>query len=139
MKQIVSLFLLTGFCLPDIRKKQLNTKGLLCAFLAALVIRFAEGKLWMGAAGCAEGGVLMLVSRISGGRFGMGDAILLTVTGLLLGIRKNTELFLTALFFSAVWAGGLLFFRRKARNYEMPFVPFLAVAQAMLLAVGGGI
>lgn len=138
IKRIFSLLLLAGFCLTDIRKKELNTKGLICTVMAALLIRFAEGTLWTGAAGCAEGGLLMLVSRLSGGRFGMGDAILLTATGLLLGIRENTELFLTALLFSAVWAGGLLIFRRKSRNYEMPFVPFLTAAQVLLLAGGGG-
>ncbi|MDE7297776.1 MAG: hypothetical protein K2N94_02960 [Lachnospiraceae bacterium] len=136
VEQIISLLLLAGFCLPDIRKKQLSTRGLICALLVALVFRFAEGKLWTGLAGGAEGGVLMLVSRLSGGRFGMGDAVLLAATGLVLGIRRNTELFLTALLLSAVCAAGLLVFRRGGRHYEMPFVPFLTAAQALLLLGG---
>ena len=130
---IISFFLLFAFCVSDIRTRKLSLPALCLAIIFAAVVRLVSGNVWDGLFGGAAGAVIFLISLLSRGKLGRGDALLLTATGILLGTAKNIELFLAALFLCAVWAGGLLVIFRKAKNYEMPFVPFLTAAQFILI------
>ncbi len=130
---IISFFLLLAFCVPDIRTKKLSVPALCFAIIFAVVFRLANKELWGGLLGGAVGAVIFLISLLSRGKIGKGDALLLTATGIFLGTAKNIELFLAALFLCAVWAGVLLVLRRQTKDYEMPFVPFLTAAQFILI------
>lgn len=57
----------------------------------------------------------------------MGDALLMLVLGIYLGLEAALDVLLLALFLAAVWAGILLFVGKKGRNYAFPFVPFLLI------------
>lgn len=78
--------------------------------------------------GAVLGGFLILFSRLCKGAIGMGDGILLCVTGCLLGTRKNFELFFLALLLSALVSLFLIVIKKVKRTYEIPFVPFLFLA-----------
>lgn len=81
---------------------------------------------------------MIVISKITGGKIGMGDGILLCITGMGLGFWGNLELFGIALFFAAVVSILLLIFRLADRKKSIPFVPFLFFGYVFLLIVGKG-
>ncbi|MDE7325839.1 MAG: hypothetical protein K2N63_06140 [Lachnospiraceae bacterium] len=136
MKEGIVLVLLVGFGIVDIRKKSLSVPVLVLVLGAAVLFRLLwDGGIVAGGAGLLSGFLICAVGKISRGQIGMGDGFLLAVTGMLLGFWKNMELFLTGLFFCAVFSAGILIFFRKGRGYQVPFVPFLAVAQLFRILV----
>jgi leader peptidase (prepilin peptidase)/N-methyltransferase len=88
--------------------------------------------------GVAIGVCVIVISKITGGKIGMGDGILLCITGMGLGFWGNLELFGIALFFAAVVSILLLIFRLADRKKSIPFVPFLFFGYVFLLIVGKG-
>jgi leader peptidase (prepilin peptidase)/N-methyltransferase len=83
--------------------------------------------------GCMIGLGVILISKATHGKIGMGDGILLCVTGIGLGFWGNLELFGFALFFAAIVSIFLLVFRLADRKKSIPFIPFLFVGFAFLL------
>lgn len=99
----IGIFALVGLAYQGLYKKQLSP-----VFL-----------------GLIPGFLLLTVSRISREALGMGDALLMLVLGIHLGLRDSIEVLLLALFLAAFWAGILMLICRKKGDYEFPFVPFL--------------
>lgn len=83
--------------------------------------------------GILIGILLFLISKLSRGEVGQGDALVYLVTGLALGFFKNLELFMLSLFFAAMVGLVLLVLRRVGRKHAMPFIPFTAVAYGIVL------
>lgn len=71
---------------------------------------------------------VILISLITRGKIGMGDGIILCITGISLGLWNNLELFLTALLLSAIISILLLATKRADRKKTIPFVPFIFIA-----------
>ncbi len=121
----------------DMRKRVIYLRVLL-PFLAAGIIwhfiRNEQGIIDI-AGGVLTGLMLLLVSRLSKGRIGTGDGLLLIVSGVLLGAVGNLMLltiaFLLAAFFSII----LLTFRKCRRDTELPFAPFLFGAFFITMAL----
>ena len=86
--------------------------------------------------GMLLGLVLILISVATRGSLGMGDGILLVVTGVYLGGYGNLQLFLYGLLLSALCSLGLLALKRKKRKDEIAFVPFLLLSYFFLLFRG---
>jgi leader peptidase (prepilin peptidase)/N-methyltransferase len=82
-------------------------------------------------------GVIML-SKVTAGKIGMGDGILLCVSGIGLGFWGNLELFGIALFLAAVLSILLLMFRVVDRKKGIPFVPFLFAGYLILFSASRG-
>jgi len=79
------------------------------------------------------GGILVgvgvvLISKATGGKIGMGDGLLLCLTGMGLGLWGNIELFAYALFAAAVVSIVLLILHLVDRKKSIPFVPFLLLS-----------
>ena len=117
MREGIVLVILVCFGIADIRKRSLSLPMLAAALGAALLFRL----LWD--FGLVAAGI------------GIGDGLLLAVTGILLGFWENMELFLTGLFFCALFSAVVLVIFRKGRGYRVPFVPFLAGAQLFRILV----
>ena len=83
--------------------------------------------------GMSVGVVLLMLSVLTGGRIGAGDAVLLIVTGIYLGLEQNLQLFFSGLLLCGMWALGLLILRKKSRKDSIPFVPFLLAAYMGML------
>jgi leader peptidase (prepilin peptidase)/N-methyltransferase len=92
--------------------------------------------LWNRLGGAAIGGFVILTSMITSGKIGLGDGILLCITGLGLGFWGNLELFCLALSLAAGLSIMLLIFRLADRKKSIPFVPFLFVGYLILIASG---
>ncbi|MDF2943160.1 MAG: putative rane protein [Herbinix sp.] len=89
--------------------------------------------------GVAIGACIIAISKVTGGKIGMGDGFLLCVTGLGLGFWGNLELFGVALFFAALVSIVLLMFRLADRKKSIPFVPFLLMGYVFLIIANKGI
>ncbi len=68
---------------------------------------------------------VVLLSKATGGKIGVGDGLVLGVTGIGLGFWSNIELFAIALTMAAVFSIGLLALHKASRKKAIPFMPFL--------------
>ena len=112
----------------DIRRKQISllSVGFFMAvgiLYECVVLEKNPAVFW----GLLPGAVLLGVSKLSREALGMGDALLMLVLGIYLGLEAALDVLLLALFLDAVWAGILVFTAKKSRNYAFPFVPFLLI------------
>lgn len=76
---------------------------------------------------------MMIVSWITHGKAGIGDGILLVVTGVYLGGMGNLKLFFTGLVLAAFWSLWLLVSGKKKRKDRIAFVPFLLLSYLMMI------
>ncbi|MCF0131287.1 MAG: prepilin peptidase [Pseudobutyrivibrio sp.] len=127
MKYII-LLLILGICTyTDIKGKYINMMVVGFGGLVGVVWNVLSGEMTVSAmlAGMILGVLLLIFSIISKEKIGMGDAMMVIITGIYLGIRNTTSL----VFFSTLLAGilGMLFIKIKNKEigYELPFAPFL--------------
>lgn len=121
----------------DIRSRRLGVL-LLCAFGicgAVCHMIFQRGEYQSLLGGIAIGAAMIVLSLLSRGRVGLGDGLVLLVTGIFLGFEQNLLLFTVSQVLTACYALFLLVIRKKGRHYEIPFIPFLLVSYVGLLAV----
>ncbi len=88
--------------------------------------------------GLAIGLATILISKATAGKIGMGDGILLCVTGIGLGFWNNLELFGIALFLAAILSILLLVFRLADRKKSIPFIPFLFAGYLIIVVTSKG-
>lgn len=137
MKWIVGLFLF--ICgIQDIREKQIYLYPVIGAGAAVMVYQFITGELsvsgWLG--GMAVGGVLCLISIISGGQIGFGDGMLFCLTGLTVGFGGNIQILFYSFLFAAIVSGYLMFVRHKNKKHTLPFVPYVFLGYCLVNAYG---
>ena len=82
--------------------------------------------------GLSIGLAIVLLSKLTAGKIGMGDGILLCITGIGLGFWSNLELFGIALFLAAILSIVLLMLKMVDRKKSIPFVPFLFAGYIIL-------
>lgn len=85
--------------------------------------------------GAAVGACVILLSFITGGKIGLGDGILLCITGLGLGFWGNMELFCLALTLAAGLSIILLALRKADRKMSIPFIPFMFAGYLIMIIV----
>ena len=139
MMQRVMVLGLLGLCsLEDIRHKRLTIIYILMFGIGGVILHlFAPvcsvySMLW----GMLLGVAMMMLSAATRGNVGMGDGILLVVTGVYLGGSENLALFMMGLLLSALWSLGLLVLKKKSRKEEIAFVPFLLLSYFIMLIRG---
>lgn len=133
--RVVVMGMLALCSAEDIKKKRIRLNpllafGILGIFFHMLWRMQSIGDLLLG---MTVGVLLLFLSVLTGGKIGMGDAVLLIVTGIYLGLRQNLELFFYGLLMCSMWALGLLILRKKSRKDSIPFVPFLLAAYMGML------
>ena len=138
MQKILVLGLLSLCSLEDVKYRRLTVIYILMFGIVGVILHmFAPvcsiySILW----GMLLGIVLILISIATRGSLGLGDGILLVVTGVYLGGYGNLQLFLYGLLLSALCSLGLLVLKRKKRKDEIAFVPFLLLSYFLLLFQG---
>lgn len=116
------------FCgLQDLRKKKVVLWMILLGAILILLCLFLTDSFSVteSMGGALVGLTVVMISKVTGGKIGMGDGFILCVTGLALGFWSNLEVFAIALFVAAIFSIILLIFRLADRNKSIPFVPFL--------------
>lgn len=108
---IITAALLTGICIP---------------FCSTYSVPERIG-------GIAIGASVVVISLATAGKIGLGDGLILCVTGLGMGFWGNLELFAIALLLAAIVSIILLVFRLADRKQSIPFVPFLFAGYLFLI------
>lgn len=135
MNKLIVLGLL-GLCsLEDVRHRQLTIIYILMFGIGGVILHLFVPvcSIYSILCGMLPGAFMLLISAATQGSVGMGDGILLVVTGVYLGGYANLVLLMTGLLLSALWSLGLLAFRKKKRKDEIAFVPFLLLSYVVML------
>lgn len=77
--------------------------------------------------GAVMGAVFVMVSYITKEKIGMGDAILIGLLTMSIGIRSTIPVLLVAFFMSAIVGVGLLLVKLINRNEELAFLPYMSI------------
>lgn len=135
MQSVVLLILLMICAIEDFKRKEVTVTYILLFGIAGVVLHlfYPNCSIYSILWGLLLGISVMAVSLLSRGSIGMGDGILLAVTGIYLGGYENLELFLVGLFLAGIWSLGLLVLKKKKRKEQIAFIPFLLVAYAFML------
>lgn len=136
-EQTVVLGLLAVCSMQDIKTQKIRLNPVLVTGILGVILHMLYQKIQLGnmLLGMGIGIAVWLVSFVTKGKIGIGDAVLLMVTGIYLGAQQNLELFLTALFLAGLWGLYLLVVRKRPRTETFPFVPFLLVAYVEMLVI----
>jgi leader peptidase (prepilin peptidase)/N-methyltransferase len=136
--QLTMMGMLALCSVQDIRKKQIRLNPVLAFGILGILFHMLWSLQTIGSllAGMAVGMALLILALLSGGRIGVGDGVLLIVTGIYLGLEGNLELLFLALLLSGLWALVLLLLNKKKRQDTIPFVPFLLAAYIGMVVVG---
>lgn len=136
MEQICVLSFLSVNSFQDIRKRQIYLSAIVVyGLLGILYIFLHRDHLAVLLLGAVPGMLLMCVGKISGGALGMGDGLAVMISGIYMGIWKTLEFTALSLLLAAVWAGFLMFVKKKGRKESFPFVPFMLAAYAVLCLI----
>ena len=134
---IISMVFLGGNALLDIWKKKISIilTGIyivlwLCLFLPDCI---NTGQLAEWLLGMLPGCFLLLIGILSKGEMGLGDGILVTATGLYMGLKITLMQVIWALLLAFFWGIALLCFGKKEKKYAFPFAPFLCLGLAVAL------
>lgn len=123
----------------DIKRKKITVSiTLFSAILGVLLhLLFQRESIYSMLAGMLSGAGIILFSKLSRGRIGMGDGLVFMLTGLYLGLWENLFLMLISFGLAGLWGLYQLLIQHKSRYHRMAFVPFLFLGY-ILLIVGKG-
>lgn len=136
MIQTITLLGMLVFCtIEDCRRKRILLGPVLLFGILGLILHlyYRNISIWNLLAGCLIGVILLLISKVTSGKIGIGDGLILIVTGVYLGFEDNTILFMHGLLFCGIWSLILLVTRKKKGTDEVPFIPFLLLAYLKML------
>lgn len=83
--------------------------------------------------GAVVGLVMIIIGKVTGEAIGIGDGMMLVVSGIFLGFWGNMCLLMTALLLVGCVALFLIVIGKKGKDYRLPFLPFLLVAYLLQL------
>ena len=104
-----------------------------------------EAHLWLAMRGAAliPGILLLVLSKITKGAVGQGDGFFFLVSGMYLGFWDNVALLFFGLLICSLWGMGMLiwgmFEKKRIKNVQLPFLPFLVPAAVALAAFQMGV
>lgn len=138
MQKIILLSLLSWCSWEDIKQKKLTSLYIMMFGVGGMFLHLVApvcsiySILW----GMLLGLALILISLMTRGSVGLGDGILLVVTGVYLGGYKNLQLFMIGLLLAALWSLGLVVVKKKRGKEEIAFVPFLLISYLFMMLGG---
>lgn len=135
MQQIILLVLFGIYAIEDIRKKTISVQYLPVFALAGVCIHLylQDMTVIQMMFGMLLGLGILGVSWITEESIGIGDGILLIVSGIFLGGVDNFELLCISLLYTALFSLLMLMFGICKKNQEIPFVPFLFLAYITMI------
>ena len=136
MEIVVGLFLsICGY--SDLKRREISLLIVGAFFVFGVIVQVIWVPLspleWIG--GMAVGGGIFIAGAVTREAIGYGDAWVIGVLGLFLGVFTVIELLLIALTLSALMSAALLLCRKIGRKTRLPFVPFLFVAYIIWIAM----
>ncbi len=133
---ILGIFLL--ICsLTDLKSREIKPV-ILCLFAAAGVILYITYRpvgLFEEIAGIFIGLFFVAVAVLTDEKLGLGDGLLMCVTGIYLGGRENAMLIMIAMFLSALFSAGVLILKKADKKTRLAFVPFVFAAFLLQVSI----
>lgn len=129
--QIVRIVIIIGVLLlcayGDIREKKISVYTIIAGIGVTLLLDFIQKdiSLMNVLLGGGLGVALVIVSKLTKGAFGMGDAMLVGMIGVSLGLFGSLLVLFYSLLITSVVSVVLLLLKRVKKQTQMPFVPFL--------------
>jgi leader peptidase (prepilin peptidase)/N-methyltransferase len=88
--------------------------------------------------GLATGVVIYFISKKTGEKIGVGDALVLMLTGIFIGFWKNILLIWISTTFLTIYGLIMILIKKKTRNDRIPYIPFLLISCLLLIVLGKG-
>ena len=135
MQKYIVLGLL-GLCSwEDMKGKKLTVVYILLFGIGGMMLHLFSPvcSIYSILSGILLGLAMMLASLATRGMVGMGDGILLTVTGVYLGGTGNLELLFIGLLLAACWSLVMIVGKKKKGKDQIAFVPFLLASYLTML------
>lgn len=129
---LAGLLLLAVTAAEDIREKKISVCIVTAFAIAAVIYRMASGEFYWQKVitDMLPGGMLVLISLLTGESIGYGDGVLVMTLGLWLGGIFTLTVTVTGIMISGIY-GVICLLRRK---YDpIPFVPFLLIGMEVAL------
>lgn len=137
--EVLGLVGMLSICtVEDLWKRQIHLVVISAFGILGVLLHFYDGKqtaLNM-CGGMLVGIVLYLISILSHGKVGKGDAFLVTSMGVYLGFWNNLTILWMASVMAAIFGVVACVFFQKKKEESLPFVPFLLVAYLLFLCLG---
>lgn len=126
LKKIWVLAALAYFSYRDIKERQLPGKEMLVFTIVGIptwAMRiFTDG--FFQSFSLIPGILFGTISILSQGDLGIGDAWIILSVGMYLTNGEMLVFLILSMFLSMIWAGGV-FFKKRNKRQELPFLPFL--------------
>ena len=126
VKEMSILAFLVWNSLRDIRKREISLILTVAFGVWGLLGAWHSSQLcWTYFIPILTGGLFIGLSFITGNKIGVGDGLLLTSLGTMLGGRRFLCTLCLAMLGCGLWSVLLLLLFQGKRNTEIPFVPFV--------------
>lgn len=137
LKEHIILLILSIFAMQDVIKRRIHIIPVLIFFVGGALYQILLGDAAFAEifGGILVGVILLGISRLTGEAIGYGDGLVFLVTGVFLGVWQNLNLLFTSLVIAFVYSSVQILLRKKKTKDEIPFVPFIWIAD--LLHLGG--
>lgn len=130
IKSILTLVYLGMNAWQDIKKKEILLWTVLFYSVTGMILKVLETEEFV--LFIKNLGMVILVFLLAvmfcywtKGAIGMGDVLILTSMGIVLGFKEMMLIFITSLLLAAVYSGIMMVLGKAGRKTEIPFVPFL--------------
>ncbi len=131
-------WLLISISVYDIRNHEVPIDAIILGcIIGILMVLLNPNLIWQDALiGCIGiGGSLAIISRLTRGALGIGDAFVIGAVGLVMGYKMALAILLYGLVLSGLIGLILLTFHKVNRKTKLPLVPFLLAAYILLMVV----
>ncbi len=130
----IIVYVIFGIYIAVLSIEDILKKSIPVLLLAAGILFIPAGLLTEGAEcfspadnilGVIPGAVLLIISFVSRGQIGIGDGVLVAITGASLGLEAVVRILTAALILIMLFSGGMLVFGKFKRKSTLPFIPFI--------------
>lgn len=128
-----------GLCtIDDIRYRKIRASWVCLFGMVGVLLHifFGKNSIYSMLGGAALGVIFYILSIVTKEKVGKGDALLIGVMGIFLGFAKTLEMIWLASILAGIVGCGLMIIKKKEKNYELPFVPFLLAGYLCILLQG---
>lgn len=130
------ILLLAVLSIFDIRTKKIPIAGFISIYIYSALYLFFSGECIITLDGLLisliPGLILAVLSFITEGKIGMGDALLTVGLGIGLGIERVSYTLAAALILICIFGLYMIFTRKMNRGSQIPFVPFITLGMGVM-------
>lgn len=97
----------------------------ICFFIAAVEYYFPQQDTLISMWGLVPGAILLIIGNASKGAIGSGDAYIVMVIGIFMGLKTTFEILMIGSVISALYCIFIIVTKGKDSKDSIPFVPFI--------------